>query len=101
MLRTALVIALTAVSGLNSIAYAQHPMSTEQNQTLNHLSNQYSDAPVAIGVINNGSVLEALSSRTGKSWTNILTMPSSVSCMIATCENWEALPTMTKVDPPT
>ena len=52
MLRAALVIALTAVSGLN---YAQHPMCTEQNQTLNHLSNQYSEAPIAMGVINNGA----------------------------------------------
>ena len=101
MLRTALVIALTAVSGLTSIASAQQPMCTEQNQILNHLSNQYSEAPVAMGVINNGGVLKALSSRTGKSWTIILTMPSGVSCMIAACENWEALPTMTKVDPPT
>jgi hypothetical protein len=45
MLRTALVIALTAVSGLTSIAPAQQPICTERNQVLNHLSNQYSEAP--------------------------------------------------------
>ena len=45
MLRTALVIALTAVSGLTSIASAQQPMCTERNQVLNHLFNQYSEAP--------------------------------------------------------
>jgi hypothetical protein len=100
MLRTALVVALTGLSSLYSVASAQQPMCTERNQVLNQLSNQYSEAPVAMGVANNGGVLEILSSRAGKSWTIILTMPSGVTCMIAAGENWEALPTMTKLDPP-
>jgi hypothetical protein len=100
MLRTALVVALTALSGLYSVASAQQPMCTERNQVLNQLSNQYSEAPVAMGIANNGGVLEILSSRAGKSWTIILTMPSGVTRMIAAGENWEALPTMTNLDPP-
>jgi hypothetical protein len=75
-------------------------MCTERNQVLNQLSNQYSEAPVAMGIANNGGVLEILSSRAGKSWTIILTMPSGVTRMIAAGENWEALPTMTNLDPP-
>jgi len=86
MLRIALVIALTALSGLSSVASAQQPMCTERNRVLNQLSNQYSEAPVAMGVANNATI--------------ILTMPSGVTCMIAAGENWEALPTMTKLDPP-
>ena len=100
MLRTALVVALTALSGLYSVASAQQTMCTERNRVLSQLSNQFSEAPVAMGVANNGGVLEILSSRAGKSWTIILTMPSGLTCMIAAGENWEALPTMTKLDPP-
>ena len=100
MLRTALVVALTAIPGLFSVAFAQQPMCTERNAVLNQLSNQYSEAPVAMGVANNGGVLEILSSSARKSWTIILTMPSGVTCMIAAGENWEALPTLTKLAPP-
>ena len=100
MLRTALIVALTALSGLVSNASAQQPMCTERTKVLSQLSNLYSEASVAMGVANNGGVLEILSSRAGKSWTIILTMPRGVTCMIAAGENWEALPAMTKLDPP-
>ena len=100
MLRTALVLGLTALVGSFTAVSAQQPMCTERNVVVNQLSNQYSEAPVAMGGANNGGILEILSSSAGKSWTIILTMPSGVSCIIAAGENWEALPTMTKLDPP-
>ena len=100
MLRIALTAVLITLSGSFSAVSAQQPMCTERNVVLNQLSDQFSEAPVAMGVANNGGVLEILSSSAGKSWTIILTMPSGVTCMIAAGENWEALPTMTKLDPP-
>jgi hypothetical protein len=60
MLRTALVIALTAASDLNSVASAQQPMCTERNQAINQLFNQFSEAPVAKGAAKSGAVLEIL-----------------------------------------
>ena len=87
MLRTALVIVLPALSGLSKVASAQQPMCTERNRVLYQLSNQYSEAPVARGVANNGGGLEILSSSAGENWTIILTMPSGVPCMIAAGEN--------------
>ncbi len=83
MLRTALVICLVTLLGSLSAVSAQQPMCTERNVVVNQLSNQYSEAPVAMDVANNGGVLEILSSSAGKSWTIILTMPSGVSFMIA------------------
>ncbi|MBK18414.1 MAG: hypothetical protein CMM52_06210 [Rhodospirillaceae bacterium] len=100
MLRTALVTVAIASLGVFSPASAQQPMCTDRTQVIAQLSQQYSEAPVAMGVANNGGVLEILSSSAGKSWTIILTMPNGVSCMLAAGENWEALPTMTKLDPP-
>ena len=47
---------------------------------------------MAIGLANNGGVIEVLSSQTGTSWTIIITMPNGTSCMIAAGENWEKVP---------
>jgi hypothetical protein len=81
-------------------AYAQQPACTKRSDILSHLANKYSEAPVAIGLANNGGVLEVLSSQSGKSWTIILTMPNGTACMIAAGENWEAVPQQsTLMDP--
>jgi len=59
---------------------------------LNHLSSRYSVTPVAMGVANNGEMVEILLSKSGESWTIILTIPNGMTCMFAAGENWEALP---------
>lgn len=76
-------------------ALADGPVCTDRHTVLSHLSQEYSETPVAMGVANNGGVIEILSSKSGKSWTIILTMPNGVSCMIAAGENWEDLPERT------
>ena len=100
MFRSALVLSASILLGTASVATAQQPLCTERSEVVNQLSNQYSEAPVAMGIANNGGVVEILSSQSGTSWTIILTMPNGVTCMIAAGENWESLPTMSKVDPP-
>ena len=100
MFRSALVLSASIFLGTASVATAQQPLCTERSEVVNQLSNQYSEAPVAMGIANNGGVVEILSSQSGTSWTIILTMPNGVTCMIAAGENWESLPTMSKVDPP-
>ena len=94
------VVACTAVLALSSNATAQQPLCTERSEVLTQLSSQYAESPVAMGIANNGGVLEILSSKAGGSWTIILTMPNGVACMIAAGENWESIPTMSKADPP-
>jgi hypothetical protein len=100
MLRTALALSTCLFLATTSAAVAQQPLCTERSEVVNQLSSQYSEAPVAMGIANNGGVVEILSSQTGTSWTIILTMPNGVTCMIAAGENWESLPHMSKVDPP-
>ena len=64
----------------------------KRTDVLKHLAAKYTEAPVAIGIANNGGVIEVLSSKTGSSWTIIITMPSGPTCMVAAGENWEKLP---------
>ena len=57
-----------------------------------HLANKYSEAPVAVGMAENGGVIEVLTSTEGGTWTIIITMPDGTSCMVAAGEDWEQLP---------
>jgi len=77
-------------------AAAQQPLCTERSEVVNQLASQYTEAPVAMGIANNGGVVEILVAPGGASWTIILTMPNGVTCMIAAGENWETLPTLSK-----
>ena len=61
----------------------------DRGQALNHLAVKYAEAPVAMGLASNGSVLEILTSRSGESWSILVTMPNGMTCLIASGENWE------------
>ncbi len=100
MFRRTLVIVATAILLTATPALAEQPQCTNRNVVITHLSKQYSEAPVAMGLANNGGVIEILSSGAGKSWTIILTMPNGMTCMIAAGDSWEALPEVAQIDPP-
>ncbi len=91
---------LAAFSGLmlSLPVQAQQAMSlcTDRSEVLGHLATKYSEAPVAMGLANNGGVIEVLTSGSGTSWTIIITMPNGVSCMLAAGESWERLPMVSK-----
>ncbi|MCG8692806.1 MAG: hypothetical protein MI806_16515 [Minwuiales bacterium] len=61
---------------------------SERDKFLKHLGDGYKEAPVAMGLASNGSVLEVLASGKG-TWTIILTMPNGTSCVVASGEAWE------------
>ncbi len=100
MSRTTLIAFAAAVIGVVSPAIAEQQLCTERKAVVTQLSKQYSEAPVAMGLANNGGLLEILSSDNGQSWTIILTMPNGISCMIAAGESWEALPDIVRKGPP-
>ena len=66
----------------------------ERTRFLEQLGKRFKEAPAALGVVDNGSVLELLTSRVG-SWTILVTAPDGTTCMVASGENWEDLPKLT------
>ncbi len=72
---------------------------TTRAEVLSHLSKKYQEAPVAMGLANNGGVIEVLTSRAGGSWTIIITMPNGHSCMVAAGDSWQKLPESAAFDP--
>lgn len=70
-------------------AIAQEPAPcVKRTDFLSHLSSNYNEAPVALGLTASGRVLEVVASERG-TWTIIVTMPNGVSCGIASGEHWE------------
>ena len=104
MLRATLVTAATALllvaAPVAAPDAAGQQLCKDRKVVVGQLSKQYAEAPVAMGLANNGGLIEILSSGAGKSWTIILTMPNGMTCMIAAGESWEALPEMPTIDPP-
>ncbi len=95
------IIAAAVYAALLMPAQAQRaPVCTDYSIVIEHLSKEYSEVPVGMGIANNGGVIEILSSKAGKSWTIILTMPNGTTCMIAAGESWEFLPQNTTLGPP-
>lgn len=86
------VAAFAAALLISTPANAEQPPCTKRGNVVDHLGKKYSEAPVAMGLANNGGVLEVLSSPDGTSWTIMITMPNGISCLVAAGENWEAIP---------
>jgi hypothetical protein len=66
------------------------PACGHRADVLKELSERYKEAPVALGLANNGSLLEVRSSDGGTTWTIIVTSPDGMSCLVAAGEDWQA-----------
>ena len=86
---TLAVVALSAPTGIAEETVKSTCESREA--VLAYLSDQYSEAPVAMGVAKNGGLVEVLTSGAGSTFTIIVTTPNGRTCMVAAGEGWESL----------
>ena len=84
--KVAAVAALVTAISLPAAAQ-QQAACAKRTDVLKHLSAKYTEAPGPLGLTNNVGVLEVLSSKSGTSWTIIITMPNGPICMVAAGEN--------------
>ena len=83
--KTAFAAALGIVISTSAMAQT---MCNKRDVFLDSLKKGYSEAPAAMGLVSNGSVLEVLTSKKG-TWTIIVTMPNGTSCVVASGDAWE------------
>lgn len=88
------ILIAAAVATSLSLSAAAQTVCGERGEFIDHLSRNYDEAPVAMGLVSNGSVLEVLASDKG-TWTVIVTRPDGMTCVVATGEAWEGIPTLT------
>jgi hypothetical protein len=73
-------------------AMAASPMAcSKRADVLNQLGSKYKEAPSAVGLANNGGLIEVLTSDDGSTWTIIVSMPNGTSCLLAAGENWQPI----------
>jgi hypothetical protein len=83
-------LALTLIA-LPATAFAAQMPCSERSEVLSQLGNKYKEAPSAVGIANNGGLIEVLTSKDGSTWTIILSMPNGKSCLLAAGEEWQAI----------
>ena len=84
-----LVASITTVLWSMPVQAQQQPPCANRSDFLNHLSANYKEAPVAMGLTANGGLLEVVASKDG-SWTIIVTTPNGMSCGVASGMSWES-----------
>ena len=97
MLKTVLLAAATLT--VSTAAMAAPMACSPRTDVLTQLSSKFKEAPVAIGLANNGGLLEVLTAGDGATWTIIITMPNGVSCLVAAGESWQDHERVAQDDP--
>ena len=86
----AVAIALALLLDLASEAHAQAPTPcTTRTRMVEHLGSRYAEAPIALGLANNGGLVELFASTDGTTWTVVVTSPRGLSCILAAGESWQ------------
>jgi hypothetical protein len=70
----------------------QAPACVKRADLLKHLSEKYQEVPAAVGLGDNGSLLEVFATADGSTWTVAISMPNGVACMVATGQDWRDVP---------
>ncbi len=68
------------------------PLCDARTTVLKMLNGTFDEKPNAMGLANNGTVVEVLKSEE-RTWTIIMTAPNGVSCMLATGKHWQVVVT--------
>jgi len=84
-------VMLVAMSTIPVAAATESPPCAPRPELLKQLSKRFNEAPVALGLAKNGSVIEVLTSDDGETWTIMVSQPNGPSCLVAVGEGWEEL----------
>jgi hypothetical protein len=88
---TGAAVMLVAMSAIPVAAATASPPCASRPEFLKQLSKRFNEEPVALGLTNNGSLIELLASDDGSTWTIMISRPNGSSCLIAAGEGWEEM----------
>ena len=80
-------------------ALANQMACSKRDDVVAQLGTKYQEAPSAVGLANNGGLIEVLTSGDGSTWTIILSMPNGTSCLLAAGESWQDVHRMAVGEP--
>ena len=79
-------------------AHAANSACSTRDQVISQLNEKYKEAPTAVGLANNGALVEVLTTGDGSTWTLVVSMPNGATCLLAAGQDWQVLVT-TPPDP--
>ena len=96
--------ALFAATVMLGNAIAAKPAAAEEalklwadrDMVVDQLAKSYAEAPRALGITSEGAVLELFTAGDGDTWTIVVTLPSGMSRIVATGQNWMHRPLLVK-----
>ena len=74
------------------------PQCDARGEVLRVMAENYGETPAALGVTNNGGLVEVLTTADGSTWSIIVTTPQGLSCLVAAGEGWRAVPATPRED---
>lgn len=84
-----LLASLSLLGVIAALPASAQAVCGKRADLLSQLAGRWSEAPVAMGLKDDGSMLEVVASADGSTWTVLVTHPSGASCVVATGERWE------------
>lgn len=68
------------------------PPCALRNDFIRLMAHSYDEKPVAIGVTDDGRLLEVFASKSGSTWSLAVTLPSGVTCLVMSGFEWHTRP---------
>jgi hypothetical protein len=89
----ALLVAATALLAASAVApaLADETACGKRDKLLGTLAQSYQEKPAAIGLSQDGSLVELLTSADGATWTILVTLPNGTSCIATAGQDWQPL----------
>lgn len=84
-------LALSATAIFSSGASAQGRNCAPREVVVERLASKYGESRKAIGIGQQGMVMETFASDESGSWTITVTMPTGMTCLMASGQSFEAL----------
>jgi hypothetical protein len=85
------VLVISAIVADTHIANAQNVVQ-DRASIVQLLNDQFSEKPVALGLANNGGLIEVFAAGDGSTWTMILSLPSGESRVLGEGSHWVGAP---------
>ncbi len=92
LLIPAIGLALTATPAAAQSPGAGQQFCAKRPDLLRHLDANYQEAPISMGLADNGNVIEVFSAKDGATWTITVSLPNGLTCMVASGQFWETAP---------
>ncbi len=93
VIRSVLSLSILAMTALGASGAAMADTANRcmpRPELLKQLSSLYKEAPVAIGVADNGAVFEVLASIDGATWTAVVSRSNGMSCVVMSGDTWQS-----------